>query len=76
MPAKNKMTDLRNHLFETLKALKDDEKPMDLERARVISDLAQFGLQAATDQRFTSVKNMRRSAGIRESRSRVSGSGC
>ena len=39
--AKNKINDLRDHLFETLEALKDTEKPMDLDRARVISDVAQ-----------------------------------
>lgn len=37
---KNKMTDLRNHLFETLEALKDEDKPMDLARARAISEVA------------------------------------
>lgn len=33
---KNKMTDLRNHLFATLEALQDTEKPMDIERAKAI----------------------------------------
>lgn len=37
---KNKIDDLRNHLFETLEALKDDDKPMDLDRARAIADVA------------------------------------
>lgn len=37
---KNKMTDLRNHLFETLEALKDPEKPMDVDRARAIAQVA------------------------------------
>lgn len=37
---KNKLTDLRNHLFETLEALKDKKDPMDLERARVIGEVA------------------------------------
>ena len=39
--AKNKISDLRDHLFETLEALKDPDKPMDLERAKVISEVAQ-----------------------------------
>lgn len=39
--AKNKINDLRDHLFETLEALKDTENPMDLDRARVISGVAQ-----------------------------------
>ena len=33
---KNKMSDLRNHLFETLEALKDEDKPMDIERAKAV----------------------------------------
>jgi len=37
---KNKMTDLRDHLFETLEALKDDEKPMEIARAKAIADVA------------------------------------
>jgi hypothetical protein len=34
--AKNKMSDLRDHLFETLELLKDPEKPLDVERAKAI----------------------------------------
>src|SRR5258707_10796433 len=45
--AKNKISDLRDHLFETLEALKDTGKPMDLERARVISDVAQTIINTA-----------------------------
>jgi hypothetical protein len=36
----NKMDNLRNHLFETLEALKDREKPMEIERARAIAQVA------------------------------------
>jgi hypothetical protein len=39
--AKNKITDLRDHLFETIEALKDPEKPMDVKRAQAISAVAQ-----------------------------------
>lgn len=39
--AKNKINDLRDHLFETLEALKDPDKPMDLERAHAVSQIAQ-----------------------------------
>jgi len=45
--AKNKITDLRDHLFETLEALKDPDKPMDLDRAKVISDVAQTIINVA-----------------------------
>ena len=44
---KNRMSDLRNHLFETLEQLKDDEKPMDLERAKAISEVAQTIINSA-----------------------------
>lgn len=44
---KNRMSDLRNHLFETLEALKDDEKPMDLQRAKTISEVAQTIINSA-----------------------------
>lgn len=44
---KNRMSDLRNHLFETLEALKDDEKPMDLQRAKAISEVAQTIINSA-----------------------------
>jgi hypothetical protein len=44
---KNKLSDLRNHLFETIEALKDEEKPMDIERAKAISKVAQTVLESA-----------------------------
>ena len=44
---KNRMTDLRNHLFETLEALKDADAPMELERAKTISRVAQTIIESA-----------------------------
>lgn len=44
---KNKIEDLRNHLFETLEALKDKEAPMDIDRAKAISDVAQTIINSA-----------------------------
>ncbi len=44
---KNRMTDLRNHLFATLEALQDEEKPMDIQRAKAISDVAQTIINSA-----------------------------
>lgn len=44
---KNKISDLRNHLFETLEALKDEEKPMDIARAKAVSDVAQTIINTA-----------------------------
>jgi hypothetical protein len=45
--ANNKLSDVRNHLFETLEALKDDEKPMDIGRAKAIRDVAQTIINSA-----------------------------
>ena len=44
---KNKIEDLRNHLFATLEALQDEEKPMELDRARTIADVAQTLINSA-----------------------------
>jgi hypothetical protein len=41
------MSDLRNHLFETLEALKDEEKLMDIDRALAISTVAQKLIETA-----------------------------
>ncbi len=37
---KNKIDDLRNHLFETIEMLKDGDQRMDVAKARAVSDLA------------------------------------
>lgn len=44
---KNKIEDLRNHLFATLEALQDPEKPMPIERAKAIADVAQVLVNSA-----------------------------
>lgn len=44
---KNKITDLRDHLFETLEALKDPDQPMDIERAKAIADVARVVVDSA-----------------------------
>lgn len=36
----NNIDDLRDHLFDTLKALKDEKNPMDVSRAKAISEVA------------------------------------
>lgn len=37
---KNKIEDLRNHLFATLEDLRDQDKPMDITRAKAIANVA------------------------------------
>lgn len=44
---KNKIDDLRNHLFEALEALKDKDEPMDLDRARAIAEVAKVIVDSA-----------------------------
>jgi hypothetical protein len=43
----NDINALRQHLFDTLAALKDKEKPMDIDRAKAISDVAQVIINSA-----------------------------
>jgi hypothetical protein len=43
----NKIDDLRNHLFATLEALRDKEAPMDIERAKAISNIANSIIESA-----------------------------
>lgn len=44
---KNKIEDLRNHLFATLEDLRDKEAPMELDRAKAIADVAQVIIDSA-----------------------------
>ena len=44
---KNKLEDLRNHLFAALEGLSDAEKPMDIDRARAIAEVAQVVINSA-----------------------------
>lgn len=41
------ITTLRQHLFETLEALKDDKNPMDIERAKAVNETAQTIINSA-----------------------------
>lgn len=44
---KNKIADLRDHLFATLEALQDKEDPMDLDRARAVAEVASVMVESA-----------------------------
>lgn len=44
---RNKIDDLRNHLFLTIESLMDDEKPMDIDRAKAVADVAQVIINSA-----------------------------
>lgn len=55
--AKNRLQDLRDHLFETLEALKDDEKPMEVDRARAVAEVAHAIINSAKlELRFLELK--------------------
>jgi len=65
MPAKNKIEDLRNHLFETLESLKDDEKPMDIARAKAIAGVARVIVDSAkVEVDFLKVSGQLKSTGF------------
>jgi len=44
---KNKITDLRNHLFATLEALQDEENPMEIDRAKAVADVSKQIIDSA-----------------------------
>ncbi len=44
---KTDINSLREHLFATIEALQDKDKPMDIDRARAISDVAQTIINTA-----------------------------
>lgn len=48
--AKNKLSDLNDHLFETIEALKDPDKPMEIARALAITHVADAIVKAAKVQ--------------------------
>ena len=43
----NNIKELRDELFATLRALRDPEKPMDIERAKAIADVAKVVIDSA-----------------------------
>jgi hypothetical protein len=49
--AKNKLSDLRNHLFETIETLKDNDNdlrmPIEIERAKAVAQVAQAIINSA-----------------------------
>lgn len=44
---KNKIEDLRNHMFATLEALQDTENPMDVDRAKAIAQVGSTIIDSA-----------------------------
>lgn len=44
---KNKIEDLRNHLFATIEGLLDEDKPLDIERAKAVAQVSQQLIESA-----------------------------
>jgi hypothetical protein len=44
---KNNINDLRKHLFETLASLRDTGKPMEIDRARAVAEVAKVIVESA-----------------------------
>lgn len=44
---KNKIEDLRNHLFVTIESLLDADKPMEIERTKAVAEVAQVMINSA-----------------------------
>ena len=44
---KNKIGDLRDHLFATIESLRDKDDPMPVDRARAIAELAAIAIESA-----------------------------
>lgn len=44
---RNKIEDLRNHLFATLEALSDKDEPMEIQRAKAIASVSQVIVNSA-----------------------------
>ena len=47
MNGKQNIDDLRDHLFATLEALRDKQNPMDIDRARAVSEVAKTIIDSA-----------------------------
>lgn len=44
---KNKIEDLRNHLFATIEGLLDADKPLEIERAKAVAQVAAVMIESA-----------------------------
>jgi hypothetical protein len=62
---KNKIGDLRDHLFMTLEDLRDKEKPMEIDRALAVAEVAQVIVNSAkAENDFLRLSGQRGSAFI------------
>lgn len=59
---KNKIEDLRNHLFVTMESLLDKDEPMDINRAKAVAQVGQVIINSAIAE-VKAVKALRGKAG-------------
>ena len=62
---KNKIEDLRNHLFATLEALQNEDQPMDIDRAKAIAQVAGVVVESAKiEVKFLEVTGAQKGTGF------------
>lgn len=62
---KNKIDDLRNHLFAALEGLSDPTKPLEIDRARAIADVGRVIIDSAkAEVEFLKVTGSTRGTGF------------
>ena len=44
---RNKIEDLRNHMFATIESLLDEDNPMDIDRARAVAEVGKVIVESA-----------------------------
>ena len=44
---RNKIEDLRNHMFATIESLMDEENPMDIDRAKAVAEVGKVIVESA-----------------------------
>jgi hypothetical protein len=44
---RNKIEDLRNHMFATIESLLDEENPMDIDRAKAVAEVGKVIVESA-----------------------------
>lgn len=64
---KNKIEDLRNHLFATIEGLLDEDKPLDIDRAKAVAQVAQVMVESAkVEVQFLDIVGPKGSTGFLE----------
>jgi len=69
---KNKISDLRNHLFSVLEELTDPDSTYDIAKAKVVADVAQVIINSASvENQYLKIVGGSHGSGFREDRKEV-----